>query len=221
MKRLNLGFTANIESSIFNYLVKFIPKFITPDILTLIALFSALLSSFMYLFVEYNRVFLLCINLGLAIHWLADSLDGKLARYRHQERPRYGYYVDHILDSISAALFIGGLTTSNATQTTAWIWVLALMLLSMIHVFLKNRIYKVFELSIQQFGPTEARLGLFTINLLIFFIGNPRYYIFNIPTSLLDIIGWIVVIGFLLVLIPEIIRTATFLDKKEKIELNH
>ena len=35
----------------------------------------------------------------LALNWLGDSLDGTLGRVRRQQRPRYRFYVDHIIDS--------------------------------------------------------------------------------------------------------------------------
>ena len=219
MKRINIAVTAKMESAILDYLVKFVPNFITPDILTLLALLSAFAGGFLYLYVENNPILLLVINLCLIIHWLTDSLDGRLARYRHIERPKYGYYTDHILDSLSAALIIGGLTTSNVTDTTAWVWVLSLMLISMIHAFLKNKVLKIFELSIQQLGPTEARIGLILVNLIIFIVGNPHFYILDIPFALFDIIGWIVLAGFLLVIIPEIIRTSINLAQKDKNEI--
>ena len=36
--------------------------------------------------------------LALLANWFGDSLDGTLARVRQQPRPRYGYYVDHVID---------------------------------------------------------------------------------------------------------------------------
>src|SRR3990172_8033035 len=45
--------------------------------------------------------------------WLGDSLDGTLARVRHHERPRYGFYVDHVVDEFGAAFLLGGLALSG------------------------------------------------------------------------------------------------------------
>ena len=136
MKRLNLATTAKIESDILDFLVKLLPSWVTPDLLTIAAFLSSLIGGTLYLFVTENPYLLLFINLCLLIHWFADSLDGRLARYRKDTRPNYGYYIDHILDSAAAAFFIGGITISELTITAAWIWVLSLMFL--IHCCMKQ-----------------------------------------------------------------------------------
>lgn len=220
MQRISLAATAKIEAKILDYLVARLPGWTTPDFLTLTALISALLGGFSYTLAQRNHLFLLLVNFFLIVHWLADSLDGRIARYRNQSRPNYGFYIDHVLDSASAALFLGGLTTSPLTDTTAWIWVLALMLLSMIHMFLKAKVFDVFEMSIQLAGPTEARLGLFLFNLAIFIIGNPAYHILSIPVKLVDIFGWIGVATFLTLIIPDVYKTARRLDKMDRSDSN-
>lgn len=216
MKRISFAITAKIEAKILDYLVTKLPSWATPDLLTLAALFSAAVGGASYTLAQRNPNFLLIVNLCLILHWLTDSLDGRVARYRKQSRPNYGFYVDHVLDSLSAALFLGGLTTSPLTQTAAWIWVLALMLLSMIHMFLKAKVFNVFEMSIQLAGPTEARLGLMGFNFLILFFGNPIFMLLSVPVALIDIIGWITVVGFIAVLAPDILRAAAKLDKIDK-----
>ena len=216
MKRLNLAVTAQVESNILDYLVSRLPRWVTPDLLTLIALLSAIIGGSLYLFVDKNPYFLLLINVCLFIHWFGDSLDGRLARLRKESRPNYGYYIDHIFDSVAASFFIGGITVSSLTITAAWVWVLALMFLSMIHVFLKTKVNRVFEFSIQQMGPTEARFGLVVLNFLIFFAGNPEFNFFEVSLKLMDIVGAVIALGFLLVLIPEITRTIITLDRRDR-----
>lgn len=216
VRRINFAVTAQIEERILTRIAPVVPSWVSADMLTILAFVSAFMGGIFYMFVENNPVFLHIINLCLLVHWIGDSLDGRIARLRNQSRPRYGYYVDHMLDTTSAALFLGGMTTSALTLTTAWVWVLSLLLLSMVHVFLKAKIRRSFELSIQQLGPTEARIGLGIVNGIIFFVGNPMYILFDIPFRLLDMIGWIVVVGFLLVLVPEILRTALALTIQDK-----
>lgn len=221
MKRISFAFTSKLEAKVLDWLVARMPYWTTPDFFTLIALCSAILGGVFYILAGNSLNWLWGVNICLVVHWFGDSLDGRLARYRKIQRPNYGYYIDHILDSGSASLFLGGLTTSSAlTNTTAWVWVLALMFLSMIQAFLKTKVFGTFELSLQQVGPTEARIGLILINGIVFFSGNPNYTIMGIPATLFDFIGWLGVIAFLIVLIPEIIKTAIRLDKKDRAAKN-
>ncbi len=214
MKRLNLSATAAFESKTLNFLIKFLPLWIQPDHLTLIALASALISGIFYVYAGTFPVLLLLINIMLVIHWFADSLDGRLARVRNESRPRYGYYIDHIFDSVSAAFFLGGITSSDLTLTTSWNWILVMMFLCMIHVFLKTKVYSIFELSIQNLGPTEARLGLIFVNFLVFISGNPRFH-YLIDFTFLDLLGGIILIGFIIVLVPEILNTCLKLSRED------
>lgn len=215
MRRVNLAITAKIEDTFLYHAVKCVPRWISPDMLTLIALASAIVGGVTYIWAEKNLTLLLIINICLIVHWLADSLDGRLARYRKESKEKYGYYIDHMLDAFSAAFFIGGITTSTLTETTAWVWVLSLMLLTMIHAYLKTKISKIFELSMQQLGPTEARFGLIIINFILLVVGNPHFNIYTIPLTLLDIIGWSIVVGFLIVLVPQIFKTAIQLNRED------
>jgi archaetidylinositol phosphate synthase len=220
VKRTTIAFTAKAEAKLLDYLVTKIPKFITPDTLTVMAFVAAAVGGVAYSFTGRNLSLLHVVNLCVFIHWISDSLDGRLARHIKLPRPNYGFYIDHILDSASAALFLGGLTISPITQTAAWVWILGLMLLAMNHTFLKAKVLDVFEMSFDIVGPTEARLGLVFINVIILLIGNPIFVIFNTNVSLIDLIGWTLVGGFILVLVPDVLKTASELNKQDKDKLN-
>jgi len=215
MKRISFAITAKIESQVLDYLVTKVPRWMGPDFLTLMALLAAALGGVFYVLATKNLLFLHAVNICLVTHWLTDSLDGKIARHRNTPRPNYGFYVDHLLDSVSAALLLGGLTTSSLTETAAWIWILALMLIAMIHVFLKSKVLNRFEMSIELVGPTEARLALIGVNLFVLLAGNPAIPVLGIPVRLIDWIGWTAVAVLLAILLPDIIRTAVELDRKD------
>jgi len=85
------------------------PVWITPDVCTIIGLMSALGIATSYALSIYNRNFLWLASFGFVVHWLADSLDGTLARYRNIERPIFGFFVDHTVDAISVTLIVLGL----------------------------------------------------------------------------------------------------------------
>ena len=217
MKRLNFSISAKAETYILEKMVRWLPKWVTPDLLTALAFLAAVVGFFCYLKSYNNFYFLWGVNICLIVHWFADSLDGKLARFRKDERPNYGFYVDHILDSVSAVLFLGGLNSSSLTITAAWDWVIVLILLCMTHVFLKSKATGTFEFSIGIVGPTEARILLFALNCFIFFAGNPHVNIF-IPMTLVDLIGWITSFGLAIILTQQIVATAFKLNKQDRLK---
>lgn len=218
MKGESSGITAIPEAKIFDFLVGRVPRWITPDMLTGIALLSAFAGGILYVAAGQTLLWLLGVNLCLVIHWLSDSLDGKVARFRNIPRPNYGYYADHLLDSLSVILLVGGLTISSLTSANAWIAVGGLMLLAMIHAFLRAQATGRFELSLGLVGATEARIGLFLLNLLVLIGGNASLTLFLLGANLyvFDVVGWLVALAFLVVLLPVIAKTLRFLDKEDR-----
>ena len=100
----------------------------------------------------------------LVVHWLGDSLDGTVARVRGTERPRYGYYLDHLVDAVATALIGIGLGLSpHMLLATGLVIVLAYLVLS-INTYLETQVFGTFTLGYGRFGPTEARLALIALN---------------------------------------------------------
>src|SRR5262245_10994047 len=97
---------------------------------------------------------------ALALNWFGDSLDGTLARVRHVERPRYGFYVDHVLDIVGAALLFAGLAASGFMNPFIALSLLVAYLLVSGEVFLATTVRGVFRMSFSGFGPTELRILL-------------------------------------------------------------
>lgn len=218
MEQINGAITAKPEAKFLDYLEKRIPRWIKPDFLTFAALFSALAAGISYLFAVRSDVTLLVVNFFVFIHWIADSLDGRVAKVRKIYRPSYGFYIDHIFDSVSAVLILGGLIISPLTRTNAWALVLVVMLLLLINVFLKVHALKSFNISVGMFGPAEARFGLIVFNFFIFFVGNPNVFVFGETQSLVDFVGWVMA-GFLVViLVPDVTRTILALNKSDRFD---
>jgi phosphatidylglycerophosphate synthase len=106
--RVNNILLGPLERPALEWLAKHMPMWVTPDLLTTLGLLSAVLISASYYLSSFNRNYLWLANLGLFLNWFGDSLDGNLARYRHIERPHYGFFIDHTVDTISEVLvFIG------------------------------------------------------------------------------------------------------------------
>lgn len=170
-----LGF---LERPALQWLAAHMPAWVTPDILTWIGIGASVLIFISYILTNISPVFLWLASLGFIINWFGDSLDGTVARYRHIERPRYGFLVDHWVDAISAVLIFIGLGLSPYVNlVVACMGVIAYLLVS-IMVYLITYVTGVFTMTNAKIGPTEIRLLAILSNTAIFFIGDVS---FNLP----------------------------------------
>ena len=138
---------------------------------------------------NYSRYFLWLASLGFVINWYGDSLDGTLARYRHIQRPKYGFFVDHTVDAFNEALIFIGLGLSPYVRIEVALIALVSYLLMSILVYVRTCVEGVFKISYGKLGPTEARAIAITANTLVFFIGNPVYQIGFVSLTLYDLVG--------------------------------
>jgi phosphatidylglycerophosphate synthase len=158
--RENLGLLANAERRVLLWLAVRIPRAVNADHLTATAVAGILLAAAGFWIGGTHREALLLVIVGLAVNWFGDSLDGTVARVRNQQRPRYGYYVDHVLDSAGTlALFCGMALGGFMTPVVALATVAAYYLVS-IEVYLATHALGRFRMSYWGIGPTELRLVL-------------------------------------------------------------
>jgi archaetidylinositol phosphate synthase len=113
MQRVQQSWVAAHEKRALLWLAARTPRWIGPDHLTALGLAAQLAAGACYMLAARNRYALLGVIFCLALNWLGDSLDGTLARARQQLRPRYGFYVDHMVDSFGALALMGGLALSG------------------------------------------------------------------------------------------------------------
>jgi phosphatidylglycerophosphate synthase len=100
------------------------------------------------------------VVVALGLNWFGDSLDGTLARVRNQLRPRYGFYVDHVIDVVGASFLLGGLAASGYMHPLIAMGLLVGYLLVAAESFLATHAQGVFRLSFIGVGPTEIRILL-------------------------------------------------------------
>src|SRR5262245_51217464 len=124
-----------------------LPAWVAPDHLTAMGLLSMLLAGAAYWAARYYESALIVVVAGLALNWFGDSLDGTLARVRKRERPRYGFYLDHVVDSVSALLLLGGLALSGYMNPVVALGLLVAYLMVMAESFLATYARGVFRLS--------------------------------------------------------------------------
>lgn len=217
MKRINNTLVSGPEEKFLDYITAKLPLWCSPDFLTLTALASTMLVAAFYMLYPTSPAYLLGVNLCLFVNWFTDSTDGRVARYRNISRPNYGYYVDHLFDSLGVAFIILGIARSGLTITQSWVIGGFLMLLVYIHTYLKTTVFKEFDPSLNKFGPTETRLLLMTINFLILFLGNPTLTIKNISMTTFDYIGWLLSAFTLTALLINVLQTIFVLYNREKV----
>ena len=184
------------------------------DHLTLLGLVAMLLAGASYWAASYNKYALILVVVSLAANWYGDSLDGTLARVRNCQRPRYGYYVDHVIDLIGTTALLGGLAVSGYMNHTIALMLLAAFVLVEAEVFLATHVQQVFRLSCFCVGPTELRI-LLSIGTL-YLLHKPWIYLGGKgPFLLFDVGGVVAIAGLLSAFLYSAIRNARLLYRAE------
>lgn len=195
--RENKSFLGVLEKKALLWLAARMPAWVVPDTLTAIGLLASVLIFASYALTYFDKGFLWLASFGFVLQWFGDSLDGTLARYRKIERPRYGFFVDHIIDSISEVLVFIGLGLSPFLRFDLALLALISYLLASIYVYLATYVNGVFRISYSGIGPTEMRFIAIAANTIVFFTGNPTFSISIATTTLFDL----VVIGVILIIL--------------------
>lgn len=136
------------------------PAFVTPDLLTLVGVFGAVMIFGGYAASIFQHDWLWLAMLGFVVQWFGDSMDGSLARFRRIERPSFGYFIDHSCDGLACLLILGGLGLSPFVRLDAALLALAGYLLLSINAYLSVQVIGEMRLSHLSLGPTELRLIL-------------------------------------------------------------
>jgi archaetidylinositol phosphate synthase len=199
--RVHGSFLAAAEKRALIGMAERMPGWINSDHLTLLGFVAEIATGVCYAFAAWDRGMLVAASVCLAVNWFGDSLDGTLARVRQQQRPRYGFYVDHIIDSIGAVAMMGGLALSGYMNPAIAIGLLIAFLLLSIQSYLATYTLGEFHLSLWHFGPTELRVLLVAGNLAMFrwaWVLHGRYRLFDIGGAA-GLVVMAVMLGFVCV----------------------
>jgi len=158
--RQQTSLLAPLERVCLSWLARNMPPWVKPDHLTLLGFGAMFVAGVCYALAKWWAPALLIVNLCLAINWFGDSLDGTLARTRDKQRPRYGFYVDHIIDAFGILFIICGLALSGYMTWTIALAVLVVYFMISIDVYLATYTIGTFKLSFYKFSPTELRILL-------------------------------------------------------------
>ncbi len=228
-KRTNDILLGPLERPALQFFARKMPAWVNSDMLTVLGLLGSLLAGVAYAMVGMGEIkgnpWLFVASLGFFINWFGDSLDGTLARYRHHERPNYGFYTDHAIDGITALIIFTAIGLSGIARLDISIFALACWLLLMIQVYLKTHVTGTFEMTSIGVGPTEVRLFVMLLNTVLFFTGIGGY-IWTVTIKGIEYgltIGSIIVLSaallFLGYFIYQVMRTAITLAAQDEARL--
>lgn len=215
MLRVQESWSATAEKRALLWLAARTPQRIGPDHLTVLGLTAQIGAGACYALAAWNRYALLGAIACLALNWLGDSLDGTLARVRQRLRPRYGFYVDHMVDSFGALALMGGLALSGFMHPGIAIGLLIAFLMLSIQSYLATHALGEFRISFWRFGPTELRILLAAGNLALFW--KPVVRIFGERYRLFDVGGAIGLAGMGLMVVVFTLQNTMRLYREERI----
>ncbi|MEN4012929.1 MAG: CDP-alcohol phosphatidyltransferase family protein [Bellilinea sp.] len=214
-QRINDILLGPLERPALAWLARKMPAWVTPDLLTGLGFAASILIFVSYWLTSYSKYFLLLASLGFILNWFGDSLDGTLARHRKIERPRYGFFIDHITDTFSEILvFIGIGLSPYVDFHIALIGLISYLNISIL-VYLIMVTRGVFKISLWKIGPTEIRMLAILANIAVFFVGNP---IWSTPVGQISLYNTFVIFVTALLLVfflVESIRTGSELARQD------
>lgn len=161
---MRVALTADIEQRLLVSMARRLPGWIHSDHLTLLGVIGAIGAGAGYALSVLSPHWLWLASAMLAINWYGDSLDGSLARVRHAQRPRYGYYLDHAVDAFTTVLIGLGIGLSPFVSLYVGLAIVIIYLLMSINVYLESKVYSEFKMDYGVLGPTEVRIILIVLN---------------------------------------------------------
>jgi phosphatidylglycerophosphate synthase len=180
---------ASAEGRVLEWIARRLPARVMPDHLTALGVIAAFGIAGAYLLSNGDKAWLWAASALLVVHWLGDSLDGTLARVRRSERPRYGYYLDHLVDALATAVIGVGLGLSPWMLLSVGLVIVIAYLVLSINTYLETHAFGVFTLGYGRLGPTEMRLALIALNTLIALGVGLGFEVGGLGLTVLDLIG--------------------------------
>jgi phosphatidylglycerophosphate synthase len=213
-KRIQESVLSDCEKRVLTWLAQRMPAAINSDHLTLLGLLAMIGAAASYWYANVNPVTGLTLaTVCLVINWFGDSLDGTLARVRNKLRPRYGFYVDHVVDMLGMLCLVSGLALSGYMSATVSAALLIVYFMLSIDCYLATYTLGKFRLSFAGFSPTELRIVLGVGNAFLIF--RPDVILFGERFLLFDVGGVIGALGMAAVLVYSVARNAARLYREE------
>ncbi|MEE8488633.1 MAG: CDP-alcohol phosphatidyltransferase family protein [Gemmatimonadota bacterium] len=206
---------ARVEAWVLPRLAGMLPARVMPDHMTALGLVASTGIAIAYMLSNRNLNWLWVASGLLVVQWYGDSLDGTLARYRKIERPRYGFYLDHLTDAYSTLAIGLGLGFSPVMLLSVGLAISIAYLLLSVNVYLETHVFGEFRLGHGALGPTETRLLLISLNSLAVLLSPLPFRVFGVPFTVFDVVGLAAVGAMLFLLLA---RASANLQKLGRME---
>ena len=210
--RVHQAVTADVEKRILIWMAERLPAWINSDHLTALGAIAMLGVGACFWIGGFALALVVPL---LALNWFGDSLDGTLARVRNRQRPRYGYYVDHVLDAVGFAALFGGLVLGGHMSAVIGLMLLASYYLLLVEIALATHARGVFKISFFKLGPTELRILLAAGTLQL--MRSDAVVLFGQHRLLFDVGGAVGIAGFLFTFVLAAIRNGVALYREERL----
>ena len=204
---------AGLEKRTLVWLARRMPLWVNSDHLTVLGLFGMIMVGVSYFLARWSPLALLLATFWLFVNWFGDSLDGTLARVRNCQRPRYGYYVDHVADVVGQTCLVGGMGLSGYMSPTLALGLLVAFLMLSNEVYLATHVRSRFKITFWKVGPTELRLIIAVGNIAALF--NPYTSIAGPRLLLFDVGGAVAIVGLVATFAVSAIRNTRALYREE------
>lgn len=228
--------TVRIQTSVLNaaekkvlvWLAERQPRWINSDMLTFLGTLGAIVIGAGYLLSDLNIKYLWIASLGFVINWYGDSLDGTLARVRKQQRPIYGFYVDHTMDVVNEIFMFLGIGLSQLVHFDLAVLCLLLYIMLTLNVTTNTHLKGEFKLTYFSLGPTEFRLLMIVANTLLIYVkpitAYSREFVFRgstITVGMLDYFALAVLVLLSVIYVVTIIKDICYYSKKDPLPERH
>jgi len=216
-ERIQTSILNPYEKIVLQAIVRRLPAFTTSDQLTALGVLGAALVLAGYALTVLSPAWLWLANLGLFINWFGDSLDGTLARYRQQQRPLYGFFIDHNLDCVCIFLMVIGAGMSVYMSLWSALLILAPYFMLDVFVMINAHLKNEFQLTFAKLGPTELRLIIFLVNVIFYFCTPLQEWTYTITLlndtltlTVLDIVGVVISVVLSILYVASLYRDAQY-----------
>lgn len=214
-ERTTKSFLLEPERRLLLWICARTPSWILPDHLTLLALLGAVWIGVAYALSNRGPGWLWFASLGLAVHWFGDSMDGNLARYRRIQRPRYGFYVDHVADAFATCCIGMGLGLSPYMLLAVGLAIVMAYLILSINVYLETITRAQFRFGYGILGPTEVRIVLILLNTVAIVVGPVPFRIIGNGATIFDVAGALAALSMAAMLLRRLLRNLRILGQLE------
>jgi archaetidylinositol phosphate synthase len=211
--RVIAGFLATTEKRALIWMAKRLPARVNADHLTALGLVAMVMAGLSFVLARWYPVGLALVVFWLAVNWFGDSLDGTVARVRNHQRPRYGFYVDHVVDAFGTLCLVGGMALSGYMSPLVGLGLLLVYFMLSIEAYLATYARGVFRLSFWGFGPTELRiiLAIGSIRLMV----SPTATLFGHRFLLFDVGAVVAIVCMAATLVAAVVKNTRALYREE------